>query len=136
MFFELLAHLELDSASSHAGRADEGVCLQIEREEEGVAADLDDVRIGCFHGDARDHREVGLVHLSAHRVEAVHHLHAVADRLTHDEGRVYWALVPAAVEEDVMLVEWNGANVANLVRHFDGEHEPLGRGSVEIEHFD
>lgn len=35
---------------SHGGRSDESVGLDVEAEEEGVAADLDHIHISCFHG--------------------------------------------------------------------------------------
>lgn len=122
--------------ASHAGGADEGVGLEVVGEEEGVAADFDHVGVCGLHGHARDHREVRLVHLSADLLVAVHHLHLVADRLPYDEGRVHWLLVPAAVEQDLAVVERHGADVAHLMGHLDGEHEPFGLLRVQIEHLD
>lgn len=100
-----------------------------------MAAHLDHIGICCLHRDSADHREVILVHLGTHGCERVHLLGS-ADGLTNDEGRVDWALVPATVDKDICLAEWDCTHIADLVRHLDREHEPLWLGCLEIEHFD
>ena len=85
-----------------------------------MAADLDHVHISCPHGHTRNHREVCLVHLGTHWLEAVDLRVVVTDALLDNEGRIDRVLVPTTVEKNVRLIEWDRTDVANLVGHLDG----------------
>lgn len=86
-----------------------------------------------LHGDSTNHEEVWLLHLLAHLDEGVDRLVSV-HLLFEDKCVVDGLLVPSAEEEDVSGAQRHGAHVTDLVRHLDGEHQPLGIGGIKVEH--
>ena len=94
--------------------------------ESGVAAHSDDFSFISLHSNTTDHGKVWLVHRSTDCMYAVSAILVkdtlLSDAPSQDESRIDRALVPATVQKDVSLVEWEGSNVTHLLGHLDREN--------------